>query len=220
MMFTFVVKMGRSQLPYGFKLLRSFLESPECDDAVKTIKDRFPGKKVLVVTQTNVDARNGIATVRRLTDDLVEQLSIDTVVSLLKEGRQNEVPAIDVLVVNKEKFSDCVVLSFSHIAPIILAESDEDYAFGTLINKYVSRDTFSKIVRAMGTDKKIEWDVPMSTCFPYHRETLPEQIERLTGCNLVINPDDPDIDDDLFSYGEGDEKFGWYNNVYIAGCNC
>ena len=211
---TIVTPISRGTLSRGFKLTKAFLDSSYCEEAVTILKEGFFDKKILVVTQTSIEQRNGLATVERLTDELAELLDIDNVIDMLKSGRQDELPQVDVLVVNKEKYSDYVVVTFSNTAPVVFAETDDDFAFGTLLKAYVTEDTIHQSKDLMDYAPAY-WDMPMVTSHRYPEGTIQETFQKLVGVSELF-PIDPSYDPEYFGYGEQDTEFGLLNNVFVA----
>ena len=213
---------SRKVFPYGFKLTSAFLTSKVSQDTFDKLHDMADELKkstIIVIPQTDMDKRDGTAKIATLTEDLIPKLELDHVVKLLREGRTDEVPQIDALLIDKSLLSDVMVVSFSQVAPIILANSDDTVLLGTFLRDCLTQDTFDKI---KGGKENWHFEICLSTNFPYPNGSIPEQIERLIGPDSTISEftefNDPNQNENLFSYGENHPDFGLLNNLVILWC--
>lgn len=213
---------SREVFPYGFKLTSPFLSSKVSQDTfdkLHAMADELKKSTIIVIPQTDMDKRDGTAKITTLTEDLIPKLELDHVVKLLKEGRTNEIPQIDALLIDKSLLSDVMVVSFSQVAPIISANSDDTVLLGTFLRDCLTQDTFNKI---KGGKKNWHFEICLSTNFPYPNGSIPEQIERLIGPDSTISEftefTDPNQNEHLFSYGENHPDFGLLNNLVVLWC--
>ncbi len=211
------VLLSKECCPIGFKLSKDYLNDPRSDETISKLHKLFPGKEILVITQTSIQNRNGSAKIATLDEELKHDLNLDHVVQLLREGKDDLVPQVDGLWWNKTDFPDIVVVTFSNVAPVVAAESGDMIFLSTLIRDYISPETFANI--EAGKDY-CHFYICLSTNYKYNNGTLPSQIKNLISMFGVENGiedfqdfNDPNKNPDLFGYDESDPDIGLCNNI-------
>lgn len=210
--------LAKNDFKNGFKLTYNYLSDSRSDKSIRKLHGLFPGKEILVITQTSINNRDGEAKIRILDDELRHQLNLDRVVSLLRDQKYDDVPQVDGLWWDKNLYPNIVVITFSNVAPVVTATSGTECFLSTLLKDYISPETFSKI---LGDRKFVDFRIPLSTNYEYDNGTLPKQIENLIsmfGRENHIHDFDPKINDpnlnpNLFGYGESDPITGLCNNI-------
>lgn len=209
--------LSKNDFRLGLKLTPDYLDKNCSYVAISKLHKLFPGKEILVITQTSIQNRNGTAKIRTLDEDLRHVLNLDHVVRLLREGKDELVPQVDGLWWDKNAFPNVVVITFSNVAPVVTAESGNMLFLSTLIKDYISPETFANITK--GKDF-CSFRICLSTNFEYENGTLPNQIKNLinmNGKNNFIHEftdlNDPNKNPELFGYGEADPIIGLCNNI-------
>lgn len=217
-----VYQFTKNDLPHGFKLTGPFLENPVCQKSIEVIRNRFPGKKIIIVTQTNISNRmfstyNPVF----LNKELLEQLDLNNVITKLLNNSSIEVPQVDgIWKFNDSAEGNVIILTFSQTAPIIVAECEEGIFVSTILRQNITKDTFKRILDLLPPwYSEVTFRVISSTDHKYDNGTLSEQIKKIVedlNCKFDSFGVDVNSDVTLFGYSEKVPDFpelGLANNL-------
>lgn len=221
-----IIQFTNSALPYGFKLTKSFLESPICDESIKKIMESLAGKRPIIVTQTDIDKRDTCKyNPVFLNKKLEEQLALDNVVKNIRSGSSFKVPQVDGIWM-QNSLKDKALLSFSQTAPILIAYCSNinyEYLFiSTMLKKDITKENFEHILSLLPSGHpQVTFEIISTTGFKYPEGSLADQIRDIVtglGCKFIAPEILADVNSNcyLFGYGEKIPKFpelGLANNL-------
>lgn len=216
-----VYQFTKNDLPHGFKLTGPFLESPVCKKSIEVIHNRFPEKKLIIITQTNISNR-ALSTYNPivLNTELFEQLDFDKVIAKLHNNCSLEVPQVDGIWKFNDTAEDLIILTFSQTAPIVVAECEEGIFVSTILKQDITKNTFERILDLLPPwYSEVTFQVISATGYKYDNGTLSEQIKNIVedlNCKFCSSGIDVNSDLNLFGYGEKVPHFpelGLANNL-------